>query len=140
MSTLREQVMARASAARLVQAATLAALRGQPLEQDHMDAAWRSVVLWDEHTWGADRSISEPDSPETIAQWRDKRQLVLDADSASRALLALAAGRRGAARALDIWNTHEDRYPGVVVVPDSLSRGGDLVRSFRRQRPSPHSD
>jgi alpha-mannosidase len=128
VSTLREQVMARASAARLVQAATLAVLRNQALDRNDWEAAWRSVVLWDEHTWGADRSISEPDSPETIAQWRDKRQLVLDADSASRALLALAARPLSAGSGVDIWNTHETRSRSVVIVPDSLSRTGDLVR------------
>jgi alpha-mannosidase len=128
VSTLREQMMARASAARLVQASTLAALRHQVLDRNDWEAAWRSVVLWDEHTWGADRSISEPDSPETIAQWRDKQRLVLDADSASRALLALGGRRRVAGRGLDIWNTHEAGYHGVTIIPDSLSGEGDLVR------------
>jgi hypothetical protein len=128
VSTLREQVMARAGAARLTQAQALAALRGLVIAPRDLEAAWRSVVLWDEHTWGADRSISEPDSPETIAQWRDKRQLALDADSASRALLAIAATPRGATRGLDIWNTHEARYGGVIVIPDSLSREGSRAR------------
>ncbi|MEP7325842.1 MAG: glycoside hydrolase family 38 C-terminal domain-containing protein [Gemmatimonadota bacterium] len=128
VSTLAEQVMARASAARLVQAGTLAALRGETFDPADREAAWRSVVLWDEHTWGADRSISEPDAPATIAQWQDKRRLVLDADSASRALLALAARRRGAGRGLDIWNTHEAGYRGVIMIPDSLSTEGDRVR------------
>lgn len=128
VSTLREQVIARASAARLVQAATLAVLRHQALDRHDWEAAWRSVVLWDEHTWGADRSVSEPDSPETIAQWRDKQRLALDADSASHALLALAARRQRAGGGLDIWNTHETGYRGVILVPDSLSREGDRVR------------
>ena len=128
VSTLAEQVMARASAARLAQAVTLGALRGQTLERSNVEAAWRSVLLWDEHTWGADRSISEPDSPETLAQWRDKLQLVLDADSASRTLLALASRRQVQGRGFDIWNTHEAGYRDVVLIPDSLSREGDRVR------------
>ena len=133
VSTLKEQVMARASAARLIQASTLAALRARSIEPSQMDAAWRSVVLWDEHTWGADRSISEPDSPETINQWRDKRQLVLDADSASRALLALASHRQGAGRGVDIWNTHETPHRGVILIPDSLSRAGNRMRDSAGQ-------
>jgi len=127
VSTLREQVMNRASAARLVLATTLAALRGEPLDPDAREAAWRSVVLWDEHTWGADRSISEPDAPGTVAQWRDKQRLVLDADSASRALLAIAIRRRGVGRGVEIWNTHETTHAGVIMIPDSLSREGNRV-------------
>jgi alpha-mannosidase len=128
VSTLREQIMTRASAARLAQAATLAALRQRPLDQSALEAAWRFVLLWDEHTWGADESIREPDSPETVAQWREKQRQALDADSASLALLALAARSRGAGRGIDLWNTHETEERGVVIIPDSLSRGGDRVR------------
>jgi len=128
VSTLREQVMARASAARLVQAASLSALRHEPLDRVALENAWRSVLLWDEHTWGADESISEPDSPETIAQWHDKQRQALDADSASRVLLARASRPHGTGRGVDIWNTHETAERGVVIIPDSLSRGGDRVR------------
>ncbi len=68
MSTAAEQVMNRAAAARLQQAATLASLRGVTLPARDVSTAWRGVLLWSEHTWGADRSISEPDAPETLAQ------------------------------------------------------------------------
>src|SRR6185295_13954082 len=47
VSTLREQVMTRASAARLAQAATLSALRKRPLDRGALEAAWRFVLLWD---------------------------------------------------------------------------------------------
>ena len=30
---------------------------------DEFYAAWRNVILYDEHTWGAHNSISQPDSP-----------------------------------------------------------------------------
>lgn len=156
MSTAAEQVMTRASAARIVQAGTLASLRAVPLSSRDVSAAWRSVLLWSEHTWGADRSISEPDSPETLAQWALKRQFALDADSASRALLSRASGAGeagsageassaraagGAAKArtdggdgattpgvgVDLWNTHEFTVRGVTLVPPSLQLQGALV-------------
>ncbi|MGH7594096.1 MAG: hypothetical protein ACRELE_09650, partial [Gemmatimonadales bacterium] len=92
------------------------------------DAAWRDVLLWDEHTWGADRSISEPDSPQTLAQWHFKQRFALDADSASRALLARAAHGGATGRGVDLWNTHAVVRHGVTIIPDSLSRGGDRVR------------
>lgn len=129
VSTLREQILARQAAARLTQAAALSAIRNQPIDQDAFESAWRSVLLWDEHTWGADESIREPESPETIAQWHDKQRLALDADSDSRALLAFAARPHGTEHGVDIWNTHDAVQRGVVVIPESLSRGGDRVRN-----------
>ena len=136
VSSAREQVMTRASAARLVQAGTLASLRDQPLPASGRDAAWRSVLLWDEHTWGADRSIDEPSSPMTLAQWQLKRQFALDADSASRALLARASRPRSTGRGVDLWNTREVAQRGVTILPESLSRGTDRVLDAR-SRPVP---
>jgi hypothetical protein len=49
-------------------------------------AAWRSVVLWDKHTWGAHNSVSDPDFPFVRELWRIKRQFALDADEKSQAL------------------------------------------------------
>ena len=137
MSSAREQIMNRANAARIVQAGTLAALRGQLMPERDRNAAWRSVLLWDEHTWGADRSISEPDSPETLAQWVLKQRFALDGDSASRALLQRALSRRvlatnrRIANSIDIWNTHESVHGGVTIIPESLSRGRDQGRDAR---------
>ena len=126
MSSAREQIMNRASAARIVQAGTLASLRGQQLPERDRNAAWRSVLLWDEHTWGADRSISDPDSPETLAQWALKQRFALDGDSASRALLRQASATvPPVANRVDVWNTHEAVQSGVTLIPDSLSRSGD---------------
>ena len=135
LSSAREHVMTRASAARIAQAEALAAIRGRALSERARWPAWRDVLLWDEHTWGADRSISEPDAPDVVAQWEGKQRFALAADSASRALLARAAGVAGAAgaasatpRRLDLWNTHEFAPRGLTILPESLTRGADLVR------------
>lgn len=127
VSTAAEQAMTRASAARLVQAGTLASLRGVPLASAARSGAWRSVLLWSEHTWGADRSISDPDAPETQAQWSLKRQFALDADSASRALLAHASSPGGATHDVEVWNTHEFAQRGVVVLPRAAVPDGARV-------------
>ncbi|MFN8652072.1 MAG: glycoside hydrolase family 38 C-terminal domain-containing protein [Gemmatimonadales bacterium] len=129
VSTAREQALTRNSAARLQQAEALARLRGIPLNPRAVEAAWRLVLLWDEHTWGADRSISEPDSPETLAQWRDKQRLAIEADSASRALLAEASLSPAGSDELEIWHTHSGARSMVVVLPESLSRTGDRIRA-----------
>jgi len=51
-------------------------------------SAWRNCLLYDEHTWGAHCSISQPDSEFTKAQWKIKAQFALDADRQTQALLA----------------------------------------------------
>lgn len=127
VSSAREEAMNRASAARLVQAGTLASIRGVTLPEPDRKAAWRQVVLWDEHTWGADRSISDPDLPDVVAQWKLKQRFAIDGDLASRALLARAGQSRPAARGFDFWNTHEFTETGVSIIPAELSPHGDRV-------------
>ena len=135
MSTAAEQVMNRAAAARVQQAATLASLRGVALPAREVSDAWRQVLLWSEHTWGADRSIIDPDSPETLAQWALKRQFALDADSASRALLRVASGMRltgsGAAprTSLSVWNTVDAPRTALVTLPPNVNPGAIAERT-----------
>ena len=58
---------------------------------------WRNCLLYDEHTWGAYCSISQPESEFTKAQWKIKAQYALDAakgakqifDHGSQALASL---------------------------------------------------
>ena len=39
-----------------------------------IDAAWKNAILYDEHTWGAHCSISQPASDQTIHQWNYKKR------------------------------------------------------------------
>lgn len=52
-----------------------------------IESAWRNCLLYDEHTWGAHCSISQPDSAFTKDQWKIKAQFAIDADAQSRRLL-----------------------------------------------------
>jgi hypothetical protein len=128
VSTLREEILAREGTARVIEAGTLAALRNIPISAGARDAAWRDVLLWDEHTWGADRSISDPDLPIVQEQWRIKQGFALSVDSASRALLQQASHATRSGSGIEIWNTHEVDQHRIVIVPDSLSRSGDQAR------------
>jgi hypothetical protein len=138
-STAFETALARAAADRLVQAQALAAMRGATFDARAADSAWRDVVLWDEHTWGAAASIETPDAPDVVAQWEYKRRFVTEADSISRALLerVLAvrdSGRVGewesgreAAGGFEVFNTSDAARTDLVLVPAALSRAGDRV-------------
>jgi len=137
-SSALETAMNRASADRLTQAEALFAMfspKAYPAEDFYQ--AWRNVILYDEHTWGAHNSISEPDAPFVKSQWAIKRQFALDAEAQSRKLIEAANESRGVKPALpadketdaiDVINTTSVNYPyALVMVPKELSQAGDGV-------------
>jgi hypothetical protein len=131
ISSAGEEILARGAARRLVQAEALWAM-ADPIAypRDRAEEAWRSLLLWHEHTWGAAASISEPDRADVVAQWEYKRAFAMAADRASRALFDEAAGRAGEPApdaAIEIVNTLSRRRGGLVLVPADLSRAGDRV-------------
>ena len=99
-SSALETALNRASAERLVQAETLWAIRDPgPFPATAFQDAWRNVLLYSEHTWGAHNSITQPDLPFVRDQWKVKQAFALDADKESRQLLAGASQSRSGASA-----------------------------------------
>lgn len=45
-----------------------------------IDRAWDNVLLYDEHTWGAHNSITQPDEKFVADQWKIKQAFALDAE------------------------------------------------------------
>ncbi len=132
-SSARETSLNRSTAERLVQAETLwAMLAPQKFPADDFSAAWRNVVLYDEHTWGAHNSISQPDAPFVKSQWAIKQKFALDADAQSQALLQRAIDVRGVPGAMiesiDVFNTTSWPRTDVVTVPKDWALPGDAVR------------
>jgi alpha-mannosidase len=130
-STARETALNRTAAERLVQAETLAAMLGPDRHPaGPFTEAWRNVILYDEHTWGAHNSITEPDSPFVKDQWQVKQAFALDADRQSRALVSSVLESRGgvaAAAAVDVFNTSSWPRTGLIVLDKATSAAGDLV-------------
>ncbi len=94
-SSSRETGINRAAAERLVQAQALwAMLRPRQYPDEKFYAAWRNLILYDEHTWGAHCSISQPDSDFTRSQWKIKQDFAMDAQKQSQALLEAALATR----------------------------------------------
>jgi len=133
-STAKETAMARTSAGRLVQAESLWSILGRPgFPSEKDEEAWRQVVLFSEHTWGASDSVSNPDGEGPRAQWEYKKAFAERAEKMSNELLAgaatSAAGRiaeRGR-QAIDVVNTCSWERTDLVTVPVALSAIGDLV-------------
>ncbi len=138
VSTARETGLNRGVADRLVQGEAVWAMRSPdryPAEE--YSEAWKKVSLWDEHTWGADISVSSPDSAKTTGQWEIKRRYVADSDSMSSALLARgldaaargdgAAAVGGAPGSVAVYNTSSWTRTDIVYLSAEQSRAGDGV-------------
>jgi hypothetical protein len=153
-SSALETALNRASAERLVQAETLWAMRNPgPFPATSFQEAWRNILLYSEHTWGAHNSITQPDLPFVRDQWKVKQGFALDADNQSHALLTAAlSGARlssGAAlpqsgrssdtaapedrraptapAALDVFNTSSWSRTDLVTLSAAQSTAGDRV-------------
>jgi hypothetical protein len=128
ISSAGEEALARAAARRLVQAEALWAMTDPAaFPRDRAEEAWRQLLMWHEHTWGAAASISEPDRADVVAQWEYKRSFAVEADRLSRALLHEAAAPAGGGRGVEVVNTVATQRGGLVVLPADLSRAGDRV-------------
>ncbi len=87
ISTAEEEGRNRANSLRLQQLTTLyAMLDPQRYEEQAFYEAWKHVLLFHEHTWGAHNSISQPDLPFVTEQWRIKKQFLTDAETQIHAL------------------------------------------------------
>ncbi len=84
-SSARETAINRESRSRLRAAdAAMAPLENPPKRWWSLRGeAWRAVMLWDEHTWGADISVRHPQSADTISQWHHKAHHAYQARSLS---------------------------------------------------------
>jgi hypothetical protein len=133
-SSALETSMNRTTSSRLSQAEALWAITGTGnYPADKFNDAWRNVLLYSEHTWGADISVTTPLAQKTIEQWDIKRSYATAADSLSRALLAAAIPAKATAPsgALDIFNTSSWMRTNLVLVSPELSAGSDLVNDAK---------
>jgi hypothetical protein len=60
---------------------------GKRPPKTRLKGLWRNILLYDEHTWGAYSSISDPDKPFSTEQWRIKASFAQEADRQSKELL-----------------------------------------------------
>ncbi|MEI8376439.1 MAG: glycosyl hydrolase-related protein [Planctomycetota bacterium] len=126
-SGARETALNRHSADRLLQAETLWAMRclTEAFPAAEFAAAWKNVVLWSEHTWGAFNSIKKPDLPFVKTQWKFKQAYALDADQQSRKLLERCLPKPNAETgAVDVFNTSSWSRSELVTLPKATKGSG----------------
>ena len=131
-SSARETALNRNSAERLVQGEALySILDRSKYPNEKFYEAWRNVILYDEHTWGAHNSITEPDSDFAKGQWYIKQAFALDADRQSKELqesaLTRYERRQEKVSAVLVFNTSSWRRTDLATVPADLGVIGDAV-------------
>lgn len=131
-SSALETAINRNSSDRLTQAAALAAMlpKGAYRAGDFTEA-WRNVLLYSEHTWGASASVMDPENPMVTKQWAGKRQFALDGQRQSKDLLEETLRSRATGKdtsVIDVLNTTSWPRTEVVLLPKGLSSVGDHVK------------
>jgi alpha-mannosidase len=134
-SSALETRMNRGAAERLVQAETLSTmLAPEAYRAADFNAAWRNVLLYSEHTWGAWNSVSDSENPFVAQQWQVKRQFAVEAENESKRLLdgvldAYASGSDSSN--LDVHNTCSYPRTEVVLISKERSLDKDHVKNER---------
>jgi hypothetical protein len=127
-TTAHETAISRAAHENLGDAERLFAL-AQRIQSDNgaypqreIESAWRNVLLYDEHTWGASESISRPEAANVREQWKNKARFAVDAgkqslDLLDRGMRAMAARIRTTEQSLVVFNASGWKRSEIVLVP-----------------------
>lgn len=120
MSTAREEGINRNSSLKLQQLTTLySMLNPTQYNSQSFYEAWRNVILFHEHTWGAFNSITAPDLPFVKDQWQVKKQFSTDGSSLTNKLEAdlLKPITNPASKTIAVFNTSSWLRSGAVIIP-----------------------
>ena len=132
-STARETALNRRTASLLSEASALwTMLDPHAYPSGEFEAAWKNVLLFDEHTWGSWNSVSEPESPFTQRQWEIKRSFALEAHERCSQLLAEVLARRAAVTeisAVEVINTSSWERSDIVIIPVAWNPGAPRITS-----------
>jgi len=133
-STAYETAVNRKTVERLIQVDAILSMRPPrfyPFYPGYeFNNAWRNVVLYDEHTWGANVSVSDPDSQFVKDQWKIKQQFAFEADSLSKELLSsflTKSKHKINQNTIEVYNTSSWNRTDIAIIPESLSVLGDIV-------------
>jgi alpha-mannosidase len=130
-SSAFETSINRQSSDRLTQAQVLWSMinpEGYPVND--IEEAWKKILLYSEHTWGAWCSVSDPESKMTKDQWDIKRSYAIQGSELSIKLLERALKQKSEKMipsVIDVYNTSSWEKTDLVVVSKELSLAGDKV-------------
>ncbi len=117
-STAQETAMVRQAASRMTLAEAVAVLRSITLPQNQIADVWRYILLFNEHTWGAYCSVSDPDNEFTKKQWEVKKSFADLADVLSKKALDNPLPRLEGQ--IEVYNALSWPRSGIIELPDEL--------------------
>lgn len=131
-STAKETAMNRNSAELLTQLEILYSLYNKNhFPKKEFDEAWKYVLLFSEHTWGAWNSISDPEIDFVTGQWEIKKSYALKADSIAQKLLKDLVNKSELIKPVDhfyVCNSSSWERSDVVKIPKyERASGNSLV-------------
>lgn len=129
-STARETAMNRESAARLSQTETLWTMLKGTLDYPAslFREAWKNVLLFSEHTWGASASGPDPHSKFTKELWEGKKLYADNADRQSKELFAKAvAPIQSEGNYIHVINTNLWNRTDVVMLDAATDLTGKVL-------------
>jgi hypothetical protein len=131
-STALETRINRNSADRLTQAEVMAAMLSTGTYRAvDFNEAWRNILLYSEHTWGASASVRNSEDSMVEKQWAVKRQFALDGEKQSKELLGEALRSHGTGKdtsVIDVLNATSCPRAEVVLLSKELSFVGNHVK------------
>jgi alpha-mannosidase len=92
--------------------------------------AWRDVLLYSEHTWGAWNSVSDSENSFVKQQWDVKRAFAVDAERSSKKLLDKAIGEPAGhdpSNRIEVHNPTSWERTEILYLSRELSAVGDRV-------------
>ena len=123
-STAKETAMNRNTAELLTQLEILySEFDRKNFPQKEFDEAWKYVLLFSEHTWGAWNSISDPELKSVIDQWEIKKSYAVKADSIAQLLFHNLSKPEKVNSSIDhfyVCNTSSWQRSDVVHLPSDI--------------------
>jgi alpha-mannosidase len=104
-STALEESNTRLLSEKLIQLEKIAAQNNIVLNKEILYRAHRSIIMFQEHTWGSWNSISDPDNPFTLHQWLYKKRFEDSAQYYTDVLEAALKEKTISANQISLFNS-----------------------------------
>jgi len=139
-STSADTGICRRAKEKLIQAQTLWTMQDSgTYPHGEFGRAWTNLIMYDEHTWGAHNSISNPDHDFAVQQALYKQKYALDGAALTDELFdrSTEKTREADSGVIDIYNTlNWDRSEVVYLTPEQSGKGDRVEDTGGRVIPS----